>query len=98
MEGFLNYVEKTRAGEGLRVVAYEFSYPLVLNALKAAHDRGVDIKIVYDEHQGAATDVELQASGLRGITPSILFPRHKAGGIPHNKLSGISTHWTNWLT
>ena len=36
------------------MAAYEFTYPPILNALKAALDRGVDLKIVYHDTTTAA--------------------------------------------
>ncbi len=47
LEACLGYIDETPRGDGLRVAAYEFTYPPVLEALKRALDRGVDVKIVY---------------------------------------------------
>jgi hypothetical protein len=49
LDACLRYIDETREGHGLRVAAYEFTYPPVLNALKSALDRGVDVRIVYHD-------------------------------------------------
>ena len=85
VEGFLKYVDDTKPGEGLRVVAYEHDYPLVLNAFKKAHDRGVDIQIVYDGTQGDKAKKAREASGLAAIRPTIMFARTRQKTIAHNK-------------
>lgn len=85
LDGFLAFVRATKPGEGLRVVAYEHSYLLLLKELKAAHDRGVALQIVYDAKQPASHRQALEAAGLAAISPTILFPRSKEKNIPHNK-------------
>lgn len=48
-EAILAFVDRARgAGHALRVAAYEFRLPAVAAALKAAKDRGVDVKVIYD--------------------------------------------------
>ena len=42
LEACLAFINGTPQGDGLRVAAYEFTYAPILNALKAALDRGVD--------------------------------------------------------
>ena len=42
-------ISTARSRRGLRVCAYEFTYLPVLKALKRAHDRGVDVQIVYHD-------------------------------------------------
>ena len=40
LEACLKFVNGTKEDEGLRVCAYEFTYPPLLDTLKRAHDRG----------------------------------------------------------
>ena len=59
-EACLKYINDARPGEGLRVCAYEFTYQPVLLALKRAHDRGVDVQIIFhgtDQNRKAIDDV-----------------------------------------
>jgi phosphatidylserine/phosphatidylglycerophosphate/cardiolipin synthase-like enzyme len=92
LEACLRYINETPKGDGLRVAAYEFTYKPVLDALKAALDRGVDVRIIYHD-TSTATDAEasanekaIQASNLpkKIRNRQVLFPRTKTK-IPHNK-------------
>lgn len=87
----LRYIDDTPAGDGLRVAAYEFTYAPILDALKRALDRGVDVRIVYhdtrdeDGEPGAAEDAIRTAELPKTKNGTkILFPRTKTK-IPHNK-------------
>jgi phosphatidylserine/phosphatidylglycerophosphate/cardiolipin synthase-like enzyme len=91
LEACLKFIDGTRAGDGLRVAAYEFTYEPVAKALKKALDRGVDVRIVYhgtlhdDGHDGA-NEKTIGSVGLPKHLDSrqVLYPRTKTT-IPHNK-------------
>jgi hypothetical protein len=53
LEACLNYIKETPVGDALRVAAYEFTYAPILNELKRAIDRGVDVQIVYHDTSDA---------------------------------------------
>ena len=87
LEACLSYINETKAGDALRVAAYEFTYPPILNALKALIDKGIDVKIVY--HDTTAEDKEpnetaMTAAGLPLDDQKTTFKRSKTK-IPHNK-------------
>jgi phosphatidylserine/phosphatidylglycerophosphate/cardiolipin synthase-like enzyme len=86
LEACLSYIDETPRGDGLRVAAYEFTYPPVLEALKRALDRGVDVKIVYHDTSdaGSANETAMEAAGLPVDDQRITFRRSKTK-IPHNK-------------
>ena len=92
LEACLRFIQGTPAGDGLRLAAYEFTYPPVLNALKAAIDRGVDVRIIYHDTTGAtgqeknANEKAIAEASLprRAGGKQVLFPRAKTK-IPHNK-------------
>ena len=91
LEACLGFIDGTPADDGLRVAAYEFTYPPVLDALAAAQDRGVDVRIVYHDTLTAqgkdgANEKAIRTAGLRRTVGSrqVLFPRTKTQ-IPHNK-------------
>jgi phosphatidylserine/phosphatidylglycerophosphate/cardiolipin synthase-like enzyme len=91
LDACLDFIDRTPSGDGLRVAAYEFTYPPVLRALRAALDRGVDVRIVYDDTKtSAGADGENEKSILKVQLPrklgrkQVLFPRTKPK-IPHNK-------------
>lgn len=49
MEGLLDFVARAAGpGHGLRVAAYEFRLPALAEALRAAKNRGADVRILYD--------------------------------------------------
>jgi len=84
LEACLGFIDQTPAGDGLRVCAYEFTYVPVLNSLKKALDRGVDVQIIY--HKTPANDKAIQAAGLTAKKngTQVLFERTRPK-IPHNK-------------
>jgi phosphatidylserine/phosphatidylglycerophosphate/cardiolipin synthase-like enzyme len=90
LDACLRYVNDTPAGHGLRVAAYEFTYAPVLNALKSALDRGVDVRIVYHDTTENGVEGEAEAAIRKAKLPKakggkqVLFPRTKTK-IPHNK-------------
>lgn len=72
-------------GWGLRVAIYEFDYLPVLDALWAAGNRDVDVKVVVDEKSttkspGAQNIAAIKVADLAGCKP-----RTQAANIPHNK-------------
>jgi hypothetical protein len=87
LEACLSYINETPRGDGLRVAAYEFTYPPVLEALKGALDRRVDVQIVYhdtSDETGRPNETAMDAAGLPINDQRVTFRRSKTK-IPHNK-------------
>jgi phosphatidylserine/phosphatidylglycerophosphate/cardiolipin synthase-like enzyme len=87
LEACLNYIGGTPAGDALRVAAYEFTYAPILNELKRAVDRGVDVQIVYHDTSdapGQPNETAMQAAGLPINDQKVTFRRSRTK-IPHNK-------------
>ncbi len=90
LEACLAFINGTPQGDGLRVAAYEFTYAPILNALKAALDRGVDLKIVYHDTTTAAGSEQnanedaMRTAGLPINDKKVTFHRSRTP-IPHNK-------------
>jgi PLD-like domain len=87
LEACLNFINETKPGDALRVAAYEFTYPPILNALKALIDNGIDVKIVYHDTSDAGdqpNETAMTAAGLPINDQRITFRRSKTK-IPHNK-------------
>lgn len=84
LEACIAYIREAPAGDGLRVAAYEFTFPRVALELKAAIDRGVDVRIVM--HDTPVNNRTATAAGLPDRTGrrQVLFRRTKTK-IPHNK-------------
>jgi len=55
-EAILKFIESAPRGDGLRCCFYEFHYAPVLQALKAAIDRGVDVRIIIDAKENGRKD------------------------------------------
>jgi phosphatidylserine/phosphatidylglycerophosphate/cardiolipin synthase-like enzyme len=68
------------------VAAYEFTYPPILNALKALIDKGIDVQIVYHDTTDAKETNEgpMRTAGLPINDQKITYRRSKTK-IPHNK-------------
>jgi phosphatidylserine/phosphatidylglycerophosphate/cardiolipin synthase-like enzyme len=100
-EAMLEFIERaTDSSFGLRVAAYQFSYPDVLQALKAAKTRGADVRIIHD-----ARDPDVAAANRAAIADahiqSICKERTaQPSAIAHNKFivllkNGVpKTVWT----
>ena len=82
-EACLKYINDSKEGEGLRVCAYEFTYLPILLALKRAHDRRVDVEIIYHD-TSKDNDPNTKAIAQAGLPDSIVHPRTRTA-IPHNK-------------
>lgn len=87
LEACLGYINETKPNEALRVAAYEFTYPPILNALKALIDEGIDVQIVYHDTtdaKGAPNETAMKAAGLPINDQKTTYRRSKTK-IPHNK-------------
>src|SRR5262249_54225252 len=84
LEACLDHIGNTRPKEGLRVCAYELTYPPLLAALKMALSDGVDLPIVY--HKTPKNDPALEEAGIPAEQngKQILHGRWKPK-IPHDK-------------
>jgi phosphatidylserine/phosphatidylglycerophosphate/cardiolipin synthase-like enzyme len=87
LEACLSYINETKPGDALRVAAYEFTYPPILDALKALIDKGIDVQIVYHDTtdaDGRPNETAMEAAGLPLDDQKITYKRSKTK-IPHNK-------------
>src|SRR5262249_7722495 len=83
-EACLAYINGAKAGEGLRVCAYEFTWEPIIEALKVALGRGVDVKVIY--HAVPANPKASEGGGRRaGAGGQQLLFQGTRPPIPHNK-------------
>ena len=92
LEAALAFIDRAGPGEALRVAAYELTYEPILEAFIRAHERGADVKIVYEDgNEGTSADPTTTTRGNRsaiqtmGVPDAILIPRRHRKAIPHNK-------------
>ncbi len=84
LEACIAYIRETPAGDALRVCAYEFTFLRVAKELKAAIDRGVDVKIVFHDTKANNTNADAAELPEKISGKQVLFRRTKTK-IPHNK-------------
>lgn len=98
LEAALGFIAQA-AGPGfaLRVCAYEFSYPPILDALKFAASAGADVAVIYEDGKKkvggrriltSTTKMNRKAirdANLDNQSRLTLVPRRKRRSIPHNK-------------
>ena len=82
-EGLISFIQKAKPGQQLRGAFYEFHYNDVLQELKNAEEKGVDVQIVYsgksykEENEAAIAEV-----GIQNIANHL---RDNEVNEPHNK-------------
>jgi phosphatidylserine/phosphatidylglycerophosphate/cardiolipin synthase-like enzyme len=85
-ESIVSFIDRaTDASFELRVCAYEFHYLPVLEALKAAQQRGVKVEIVYDRRKnipGATNDAAIATAGIQALC---IKRTVNLSAIAHNK-------------
>lgn len=104
LPGLLNFIAKAMDDTySLHAAIYELQWPDLLKAMKAAHQRGTKVRIIYhakDDKTGAANEEQIDEAGIRGLC----VPRANAK-LMHNKFLVISKNdrpisvWigsTNW--
>jgi len=85
-EAMVAFVQDTVPGKhALRIAAYEFHYEPFLRVIKAAIDRGVDVRIVYDARQQPPRDGNRTAVGNVGLGPACTERTVNPSAIAHNK-------------
>ncbi|WP_420383425.1 phospholipase D-like domain-containing protein [Novosphingobium sp.] len=89
IEGFI--AKATGPSFALRVAIYEFQWPAILDALKQAEARGVDVKVIFDAIDNAKQDpvaANEEAIGAAGIDS--FCQGFTQGKIMHNKFIVLS--------
>ncbi|MGH3917635.1 MAG: phospholipase D-like domain-containing protein [Pseudonocardiaceae bacterium] len=97
-EAILRFINSCPAGDQLRGCFYEFRYPRVAAAVKAAIDRGVDVRIIVDAKINERTDKRgvfhesfprvqnLKVIAATGIpVANVILRQARPSNIAHNK-------------
>ncbi len=86
LEGIIEFIKRAEgSGWGLKGAFYEFQWPAVLEELREAKRRGVDVDVVFDDIDNASgphtrNEEAIAAAGIKSITT----PRSE-GTLMHNK-------------
>jgi phosphatidylserine/phosphatidylglycerophosphate/cardiolipin synthase-like enzyme len=83
-EACIAFIDDVLPGDALRCCFYEFHYHPVLLALKRAIERGVDVKISFDDEKKNLEAISHAQVVGEDAAEGVLFPRTKPE-IPHNK-------------
>ena len=95
-EALRRFIDDTGPNDALFVAAYEFHYRPVIELLRKAQERGVDVKIIYEagtvKEAGVVVDTEATKANKKALAnswakfkPSTLIKRKNRASIPHNK-------------
>lgn len=89
------------AMESIRVIAYGFTLPEVVDELIAAHQRDVRVRLILDSSQAGGKAERVQVDRLRRARVPLVTGRSRKGGIIHLKMCIVDAHylWTgswNW--
>lgn len=86
-EALLAFISEAKdESYGLRVAMYEFQWPDVLQALKAARDRKADVQIIFDAVENAAmSPVTANRAAIRASHIGAICKPFSNGKLMHNK-------------
>lgn len=92
-EGMVAFVEAAKNGDKLRICAYEFHFLPFLGVLKAAVQRGVDVRVIYDAKDTPRKktgvvfprDANREAARKVGIRSICIERKEFKSAISHNK-------------
>ncbi len=88
-EAIINFIKQAQAGDKIYAALYELDYPPVMEAMKSAQIRGVNVKIIYDAEKGqkqtADNERVLFNAGFKLNDKEVTFARTNSGNISHNK-------------
>ncbi|WP_149536953.1 phospholipase D-like domain-containing protein [Siccirubricoccus phaeus] len=85
-EAMVGFVESAVPGRhALRIAAYEFHYRPFLQVVKAAIDRGVDVRIIYDARKAQPRDDNRKAVREIGLRAACTERQANPSAIAHNK-------------
>lgn len=89
------------ARESIRIIAYGFTLPQVVDELIKSHRRGVRVRLILDSSQAGGRTERVQIARLRAARVPLVTGRSSKGGIIHLKMAVVDGHmiWTgswNW--
>jgi phosphatidylserine/phosphatidylglycerophosphate/cardiolipin synthase-like enzyme len=87
LEALLAFIDRTEQGDELHLVIYEIQLEAILDRLKAAVDRGVEVQILYDAGSSPTAPTKKNRSQLRkaGLTKQSKARKGLRSYICHHK-------------
>jgi phosphatidylserine/phosphatidylglycerophosphate/cardiolipin synthase-like enzyme len=83
-EAMRDFLQSAKKGDGLDIAIYEYHLPSLVSEVKAAHARGVNVRLLYHS-KGDKTSVENKHHvGETGLPPENVFAR-KTSALMHDK-------------
>jgi phosphatidylserine/phosphatidylglycerophosphate/cardiolipin synthase-like enzyme len=90
LEGFVAFLGRAGAGWEVHGACYEFQWPAALAAVRAAHQRGADVHVIFDDMgPGPLNEAAIASSKLKA-----LCRRRVNGKLMHDKFFVLSEHGT----
>jgi len=85
-EAMVRFVDEAEPGRhSLRIAAYEFRYEPFVGVVKAAVDRGVDVRVIYDARDDQPRDDNRLIVAKVGLQANCLERRTNKSSLSHNK-------------
>ncbi len=85
-EAMTAFIDSAEPGvHSLRIAAYEFHYLPLLKTIKAAVDRGVDVRIIYDARKAKPGDANAAAVKKARLSKKAIKRTSNTSAIAHNK-------------
>lgn len=83
-ETIVGFLDSAGAGDGLDIAIYEFHLPLLVEAVKRAHHRGVEVRLLFHSKNDKTSRENLHCAVSTGLPENRMFPR-KTNAIMHDK-------------
>jgi phosphatidylserine/phosphatidylglycerophosphate/cardiolipin synthase-like enzyme len=83
-EAIAGFLGSAKKGDGIDVAIYEYHLPALVEEVKAAHARGVSVRLLYHSKSDATSVENKHLVGETGLPPENVFAR-KPAAIMHDK-------------
>lgn len=84
VETIVAFLNRAKKGDGLDIAIYEFHLPLLVEAVKQAHERGVEVRLLHHAKGDKTSAENRHCAALTGLPSALIFPR-KTNAIMHDK-------------
>jgi len=90
LEAFVAFLRRAGAGWEVHGACYEFQWPEALAAIRAAHERGATVNVIYDDMgPGPANEAAITSAHIRSLCRGRVH-----GKLMHHKFFVLSEHGT----